>query len=530
MNEGLLLIGTVIFLCMLMDRFLKKIPVPSLVVFVILGMCFGENGPLHIVFNDYAAVNTVCAVCLVFLMFYGGFSTNLQAARPVVGQAVAMSTLGVILTAGAVGAFVHFVLRMPWEQSLLTGAVISSTDAASVFHILRSKKLALKGHTDSLLELESGSNDPISYLLVMVAISLMTGKAVSVPLLLAQQLVLGCGLGVCIAWAAVWLMQKNLFPFAQSRTVFLCGVMLLSYAAPAILGGNGYLSSYLCGIWLGNAPIPQKKYLVHFFDVVTDVSQVILFFLLGLLVTPAELPAVLLPAFAIMAFLTLCARPAVSAALLLPFRASWGQIGVVSWAGLRGSASIVFSIVAVLSGALPSHNLYNLVFCIVLLSLLLQGTLLPWVCRKLCMLDPSADIGKTFTDYQEESDASFIQIKLKASHPWCGQTVSALPLVEGMMVVMIARGAHTIVPHGDTTLQQGDLLVLAAHGFASHDGLSLREIFIARGDKRAHQPLSRYPMHKGLVVLIKRGMQTIIPTGSTVLLPGDLLIVAESEN
>lgn len=172
MNQPLLLLGAVILICILLNRFLEKIPVPSLLIFIGLGMFFGENGPFRIQFDHYALVNLVCSVCLIFIMFYGGFGTNMRAARPVLREAALMSSLGVAGTAGAVAVFAHFALSLSWLESFLIGAVISSTDAASVFNILRSQKLALKYHTDSLLEVESGSNDPMSYMLTMAAIAL----------------------------------------------------------------------------------------------------------------------------------------------------------------------------------------------------------------------------------------------------------------------------------------------------------------------------------------------------------------------
>ena len=202
-------------------------------------------------------------------------------------------------------------------ESLLIGSVISSTDAASVFNILRTNKLALKYHTDSLLEVESGSNDPMSYMLTTVTLSLMAGEKVSIPLVLLQQISLGVLCGILIGKGTVWLLRQSFLESQQNRTVLLFAVMLLAYALPAVLGGNGYLSVYLCGITLGNTRLSQKRYLVHFFDVLTDVSQVIIFFLLGLLVTPSELPELLLPALGIMLFLTLVARPAVVTVLLL---------------------------------------------------------------------------------------------------------------------------------------------------------------------------------------------------------------------
>lgn len=264
MNDALLLVSSVIVICVLMNRFLDKIPVPSLLIFIALGMCFGENGLLRISFDNYAIVDLICSASLIFIMFYGGFGTNLRTARPVLSKSVLLSTLGVAGTAGMVGLFTHFVLRQPWLESLLIGSVISSTDAASVFNILRSKKLALKNHANSLLEVESGSNDPMSYMLTAVMIAMLTGQQVNIPIVLLQQLVFGILGGILIGKAASVLLSKNLLTSQQSRTVFLCGVMILSYALPAVLNGNGYLSVYLCGIWIGNMHCRRKSTLSTF--------------------------------------------------------------------------------------------------------------------------------------------------------------------------------------------------------------------------------------------------------------------------
>ncbi len=529
MTESLLLMGFVILICILLNRFLEKIPVPSLLIFIALGMLFGENGLFRISFDDYAGVDAICSVCLVFIMFYGGFGTNLRAARPVLAPSVLLSTLGVAGTAGAVAVFAHWALGLPWLQCFLVGAVISSTDAASVFNILRSKNLALKYHTDSLLELESGSNDPMSYMLTTVAIALLSGQSLSIPLLLAQQLMVGIACGLAMGWLAVKLLHQQLLPSQQSHTIFLIAVMLLSYALPSALGGNGYLSVYLCGIWIGNAHLPQKKYLVYFFDVLTHVAQVLIFFLLGLLVTPAQLPSVIFPALLLMLFLTLAARPLVSLVLLAPFGAKKEQITLVAWSGLRGAASIVFAIAAVLSGVETTYNLFNLVFCMVLLSISIQGTLLPAVAKKLSMLDPTTDIRHTFNDYQEDSDIHFIKLHVDAQHPWCGQNLSQLRLPSDLLVAMIVRRDQVVVPNGDTQLEAGDLLVLAARSFEDREHLALSELVVENGHRFANQALSQIPQaHDHRVILVKRGIDTIIPTGNTVIKPGDILVTAQT--
>ena len=529
MNEALLLIGMVIVICIMMNRFLEKIPVPSLLIFIALGMLFGENGLFRITFDDYAAVNLICSASLICIMFYGGFGTNLQAARPVIAKSAVLSTFGVVGTAALVGVFSHFALKLGWQESMLIGAVISSTDAASVFNILRNKKLALKNHTDSLLEVESGSNDPVSYMLTSAMIAIMSGSRVSIPLLVTGQIAFGILGGILIGKLAVWLLSGNLFTSQHARTVFLFGIMILSYALPAAVNGNGYLSAYLCGILLGNSRLSQKKYLVHFFDVLTNVAQVIIFFLLGLLVTPARLPAVLLPALAVMTFLTVAARPLVSAFLLLPFRTTLREIGVVSWAGLRGAASIVFAISAVLSGVSTKYNIFNLVFCIVIFSISLQGSLLPLISRRLSMIDRNSDVNKTFTDYDDEIDVDLIKIHLNDGHPWCGCTLSRLSLPHDLLVVMIDRDGTTVIPNGNTELVVGDLLVIAARRFEEGENIRFYETAVGKNHKLAGVALSEVKNAPDkLIVLIKRGSETIIPDGGTVILKGDILVMIQS--
>ena len=523
----LLLAGIVIPLCILLNRFAERLPIPSLLIFIALGMVFGVDGPLGIAFDDYALSQQVCTVALVFVMFYGGFGTNLAAARPVLTRSAVLSTAGVALTAGLVGVFVHFALGLGWAEALLIGSVISSTDAASVFNLLRAQKLDLKDHTASLLELESGSNDPMSYMLTLFMVSLLTGQSMSMPLMLLRQVGLGILCGFAIGWAAVFLLTRFNFHMEQGKTIFVFAVALLAYALPAVLGGNGYLSVYLCGIWMGNHYLPEKRVLVHFFDAVTGVAQMSIFFLLGLLVTPSQLPAVLLPALLIMAFLTLVGRPVAVSVLLAPFRSSLNQVALVSWAGLRGVASIVFAIFAVTSHAPLTYNLFNLVFCIVLLSMALQGSLLPWVSRKLNMIDHTASVSRTFNDYQATSDVSFVKIHVDADHALAHRALKDTELSADFLVTLILRDGSHLVPNGDTVIQPGDLLILAAHSFDDRDNLTLYERRITGGDSWRDHALKDISLPAGtLVVMIQREDDTLIPGGNTVIQADDTVVLA----
>ncbi|MDO5399796.1 MAG: potassium/proton antiporter [Eubacteriales bacterium] len=528
MTNLLLFLGIILICCLLMQRLMERFAIPSLLVFLILGMAFGVDGIFRISFNDYKATEIICSVCLVFIMFYGGFGTSFKAARPVLKQSVLLATLGVVMTAVLTGCFVHFALKQTWLASLLMGSVIASTDAASVFSILRGRTLNLKNNTASILEVESGSNDPMSYMLVIIFCQLYNGKAVSIPAMIMQQLLFGALLGLIIGKISAYFLKCGKFESSEWKTIFVFAAMLLSYAVPVIVGGNGYLGAYLCGMMLGNSKIPGKRQLVHFYDTLTGISQIMIFFLLGLLVTPSELPAVFLPALFITVFMTAVSRPLSVAAVLSPFKAPKNQILLVSWSGLRGAASIVFAIMAVLSGVRLPYNLYNLVYCVVLLSVLFQGTLLPFMAKKLNMIDNSVDVYKTFNDYEEENEISFVKIFISQTHPWANRYMSSIALPKEFLVSMIVRDTGKIIPNGATKIKAGDLLVIAAPSFINQDNISMQEIVIDKGNPWNKKKVKDLSLGKGkLIILIQRDGETIIPCGDDLIKEGDKMVMVQ---
>ena len=260
MTTILWLTAVVILGCVLFQRLSGKVGVPALLFFILLGMFFGTDGVVKIPFDNFELAQNVCSVALLFIMFYGGFGTNVRSARPVAAQAVLLSSVGTVLTAGLVGVFCHFVLGVALWESFLIGAVISSTDAASVFSVLRSRHLNLKYHTASLLEVESGSNDPFSYMLTTIVLSVMHGGSSGgqFAAMLAAQIGYGVLFGVVLALAARWVLGRFRFS-AGFDAAFAVAVALLSYVLPEMLGGNGYLSVYLTGMILGNSRIPNKS-------------------------------------------------------------------------------------------------------------------------------------------------------------------------------------------------------------------------------------------------------------------------------
>ena len=553
----LLLLGVVVALCIFINRVTDKLKIPSLLLFIGLGMVFGVLlRPQIGNFTDYNFGNIVCSVCLVFVIFYGGFGTNFKEAKPVAPQALLLSFAGTALTAGIVGVFVYYVFQLlpffgggiGWAESMLIGSVICSTDAASVFNILRSRRLNLKYGTSSMLEMESGSNDPMSYMLTVVFTAVIAAQcgisgsasmsAGEIAGMLFSQVGFGALFGVGFGFAGIFLLRRFSGDGGQRGAIFIFALALITYALPTLLGeitgvswlaGNGYLGVYICGIMLGNARIPQKKDCVRFFDALTGVGQMIIFFLLGLLATPEWLirPEVLIPALLVFLFMTIIARPVTVGGLLAPFRAKWNQIGVVSWAGLRGVASIVFAIYAISAlgeTALP-YDLFSIVFVIVIISILVQGTLLPLMSRKMRMLGENDDVLRTFNDYTEESDVSFVKVVVGENHPWAGKKLKQCVMPREFLVVLLLRGEEVIVPNGNTPVSAGDVLVTAAPEFENREDFGMFEEFIGKNHAWVGKKVRELELAPGtLIAMIKRGGGTVIPYGATEIAEGDSLV------
>lgn len=532
MASYLLLVATIIVVCVIGNNISNKIGVPMLLAFLLFGMFFGSDGVVKIAFDNYQFAEQACSIALIFIMFYGGFGTNWDEARPIAKKAIILSSLGTVITAGLVGVFCYFVLKMPGVESFLMGAVISSTDAASVFSILRSKKLNLKYNTASLLEIESGSNDPFSYMLTIIALTIMNGK-ISVANLAYQvvaQLVYGIAFGFGIAFFTLKFLKKFKIESSGFDSIFIVAVALISYSVPAIIGGNGYLSVYITGIILGNSRMRNKSQLVHFFDGATGLMQILLFFLLGLLSYPSKLLIVALNALLIAVFLTFIARPLTIFLLMSPFRSPINQQLLVAWSGMRGAASVVFAIMVVINPVSTQVDVFHSVFFIVLFSILIQGTLIPWLSRRFNMIDNDSNVMRTFTDYMTEVPVQFIQFTLGDNHPWIGKTLSEVVLPPESLVILIIRGTEKIIPSGATFFQKNDIFVLSGIATDYTNSMILYERRIEKADEWIGKNIMELTLENQLIMLIKRGGHVLIPQGQTRFLEGDMLIMTDKDS
>lgn len=526
MTHILLLCALVIMLSIVANRLSYRFGMPVLLLFMALGMVFGSDGLFKISFDSYDVAKDVCTIGLTFIMFYGGFGVNWKTAKPVAVQSALLSTLGVGLTALFTAVFCYYVLGFSLGESFLTGAVLSSTDAASVFSILKSKKLNLKDGTASLLEMESGSNDPIAYLLVMIGIQMVSGiDGRPVWYLLFSGIVYGAGIGVMIAAVGIFVLNKVSFVTEGLDTIFVIALVMISYALPEIIGGNGFLSVYLMGILLGNSEIENKTVLVHFFDGITGLAQILLFFLLGLLSYPHMLWRVVLPAAGIALFMLFVVRPASMFLILKPFKVSIRKWLLVSWAGLRGAASIVFAIVVIADGVDLNVDLFHIVFFISLISVALQGGLLPRVAERLDMIDYRSDVRKTFNDYQEESAMTLMTMLITKEHNWANRLVSDVSMPTGSLAIMIKRNGETIIPKGDTLILADDHVVINVPSYDGDDQIKLKEVRINPSHKWCNKMIKELDLKKNrLIVMIKRGDETIIPNGDTKILDQDVVV------
>lgn len=526
MEYILIVVGIILLIACVLIKFSNRTGIPFLLLCIVAGLILGKTRIFNIEFHNLVLLERVASLGLVFIMFYGGFGTNKKKAEPVIKKAVVLSTLGVFLTAVFSGLFCHYVLKMSLPMSLLVAAVTSSTDAASVFSILKNKNLALKENTDSLLEMESGSNDPMSYMLTVIALSLIK-NSIDVPNLLLTvflQFAVGIGVGVLFAFGSVKLLRN--FRFSHSfDQVYVMGAVVLAFGVTSLLKGNGYLAVYLFGIILGNSRIPNKVSLVHFYDGVTEFLQIMIFFLLGLLVRPKGLISMLLPAFLFFLFITFIGRPLATYILLAFFKnTSKGQKILTSFAGLRGVASVVFAIMALSQASDVGMELFNLVFCLVILSILFQGSLIPFVAKKTNMVDDTHDILETFNDYVSETALSFFTIEIEKGHAWENKKIYELQLPQEMLIVSIIRNKISIIPNGNTIILEKDKVKISAISETGPENVDLDEIEINDKNKWIGKTISAFSKNENeLVILIMRDSNPVIPTGDTILMKNDLL-------
>ena len=526
MEVALIIIAVILFTCVFLNNISERVGVPVLLMFILFGILVGTSAPEAI--NDYGElIGDICSISLVFVMFYGGFGTRWSSVRPVIGESALLASAGVVVTAALVALFCHYALGWQLAESLLMGSVISSTDAASVFSILRTKSLGLKRNTSPILEVESGSNDPCSYMLTAICLSLLGGEfsAGGILLMLLMQIAFGIIFGLVIAKIAQLILKGRSLNNQGVKMLFIFAVALTSYALPTLFGGNGYLSTYIVGIILGNTEFSERRPLVSFFDGITSLMEILIFFLLGFMSVPERLAEAFIPALIIFFFLTLVARPFAVFSVLLPFRKyPLNQMSLISFVGLRGAASIVFAIMTLNNALNLSNDIFSIVFVIVLLSISLQGSLIPFASRRLKMVELSGGDDSTFSTLQETEEISFGRIRIDAFSPWADCRISQLNIPQELLIVSIFRDGESIVPNGNTLLRRDDELIIGIRGYENNTNVIIKSRIIRPGSRWVGSTIREFAAEKSyLVIMIKRNGESIIPNGNTVICGNDQL-------
>lgn len=475
--ENILLTGSIlIFISILISKTGYRFGIPTLLLFLLVGMLFGSDG-LGLQFNSAEDAQFIGMIALSIILFTGGMDTKYSDIRPVLKQGILLSTVGVLLTTLLTGLFIFYIsgwddtnIELSLMASLLLAATMSSTDSASVFNLLRSQKMNLKENLRPMLELESGSNDPMAYMLTIVLIQVLScGGALSTGLLLRDLLVqflIGGAVGYSMGRLMSWLINRIGLSNSSLYSILLLSMVFMTFTATDLLKGNGYLAVYISGIVTGNAKLVHRKEINTFMDGLTWLFQIIMFITLGLLVNPHELLDTAAVALLIGGFMIVVARPVSVFACLLPFRNFSVRARLfVSWVGLRGAVPIIFATYPVITNIADSHRLFNIVFFITLLSLIVQGMTISSVARWLKLDLPLRKEGNEFgVELPEEIDSQLHDITLTEAMLRNGNRLADMDIPRGSLVMLVKRGNEFLIPNGQMHLRVGDKLLFITEG------------------------------------------------------------------
>ncbi len=464
--ENILLIGSLLlFISIIVGKTSYRFGVPTLLLFLLVGMLAGSEGIGGIYFDDPEIGQFIGIVALNFILFSGGLDTNWGPVKPILWQGISLSTLGVLLTAVTVGLFVWYFTDFSLLEGLLLGAIVSSTDAAAVFSILRGKSLALRSRLRPTLELESGSNDPMAYVLTIAFLGLVMNPEKSFASIIPfffQQMIFGVLLGLLFGKVSKLIINKIKLDYEGLYPVLVIALMFVTFSATDFLGGNGFLAVYICAVYLGNKELIHKKTILKMFDGLAWLMQIVLFLTLGLLVFPSEIVPVLGIGILISLFLIFVARPIGVFLSLLPFKMKLRRRFFISWVGLRGAVPIVFATYPLLAGMDKANMIFNIVFCVSVTSVIIQGTTLSLVAKLLGVALPEEEKLKTpldiFLSDKEKNIKNEIIIPEESYS--VGKKIVDLNFPKSAVIAMIIRNDKYITPNGYTTIEANDTLIV----------------------------------------------------------------------
>ena len=469
-GENVVLVGALLlFVAVMAGKVAYRFGAPALLLFLGVGMLFGLN---FISYRSVEMTQFVGMIALCIILFTGGMDTKLSEIKPIIGPGVVLATVGVVMTAFVLAGFVWLVapwlgIEIPFALALLLASTMSSTDSASVFSILRSKKQGLKQNLRPLLELESGSNDPMAYMMTILLISVVSNTSSGVGLgmsvvFFVVQMVMGALSGYLIGRLAVWTINRIKLANHSLYSVLLLAFIFFSFAFTDLIKGNGYLAVYLSGLVIGNHKLEQKRPLTVFFDGFTWLMQIVMFLTLGLFVNSNELlePRVLILGGLVGAFMILVARPLTVFTCLLPFRKFTTKARLyVSWVGLRGAVPILFAIYPLMAHVENAGLLFNVVFLGTIISLLVQGTTVSGMANLLGLAYEERESAFS-VDMHQDMKSALTEVEVNETMLESGHTLKDITLPENTLVMMVCRDGEYFVPQGKTELKLGDKLLV----------------------------------------------------------------------
>lgn len=454
--------GALLAVSALFSRASQRFSIPLALVFLGIGMVAGSEGLGRIAFENYGFAFRIGTVALVLILFDGGLNTPVSAVRDAARPAGLLATVGVAGTAGLVATAAH-ALGFDWPPALLLGAVVSSTDAAAVFAVLRSSGINLKRRVGTTLEVESGLNDPMAVILTMAMTAhlLQPGSALDwhLGLDVVREIAVGGALGAAFGWGGRQLLTHVRLPASGLYPALTLGIACLAYSVPTLLHGSGFLAVYVAAVMIGDGPLPFRPGLLRVHDALAWLSQIVMFLVLGLLVFPSRLGEVAGIGLGLALFLAVVARPLVVALCLAPFRTyTRRDVAYVGWVGLRGAVPIILATFPVLAGAPGASRVFDVVFFIVVVNALVPGATVPWVTRRLGLEsgEPPAPRAVLEIESMQPLEGELLSFHIGEELAVAGVTLRELPFPEGASVVLIVRGRELLAPKGDTELRPGD--------------------------------------------------------------------------
>jgi cell volume regulation protein A len=464
----LLWVAVLMFVSVVSSKLSDRLAIPVLLLFLAIGILAGSEGIGKLYFDNAQLAKSIGVVALIFIIFSGGLDTNWKDTKSVVWPGIVLSTAGVLLTAVITGFFAIYILKFSFLEGMLLGSIVSSTDAAAVFSILRSKRISLKQPLKPLLEFESGSNDPMAVFLTVGFIGILTVKNMSVFVLIPRfflDMGVGAFVGYLMARFIVFFINRLKLYYEGLYPVIMISLVLLTYVIAVFLKGNGILAVYLAGLMLGQAEFPNKKMIVRFHDGLAWLMQIVMFVTLGLLVFPSHIVPLIGAGLLLTFILMVVARPVSVLLCLLPFKISLRKKTMVSWVGLRGSVPIILATFPFMAGIPQADTIFNIVFFIVITSVLIQGTSIPVISKILKLDAPWTNKTRYPIEFEKKEgiDAELMDIIVPYNSVAAGKLIRDLNVPEKCLIMLISRNDKFVIPSGSTIIEGGDILLVLAN-------------------------------------------------------------------